>query len=330
MAALDFEKDSSQSASITDASQSGLDITGTLSIECWVKVESDPGAGVYYGIMWKGGINTANSDTATQYGLWYDNDGAYRLNFGVRGTGNWKDCTYNVQLTPGTWYHVAGVYNPSTSIKLYLDGTEVASNPNSIPASLVNTAQPFIVGAMYSGSAGNYFDGLIDEVRVWNDIRTQTELNNNKLVQLTPGSEANLVSLWECDEGSGTTVEDKKGNNDLTTNSGWGTGIVYILAYTLTAELGTFALTGVASSLQKGYNMIAALGTFTLTGVSSALSKGYQVIAETGSFIVSGIASLFPTTGWVWRNKPTFSWSNRTKPSDDWTDRTKPTPNWTT
>ena len=39
---LDLESSSSQYASITDASQTGLDITGDLTIELWAKFESLP------------------------------------------------------------------------------------------------------------------------------------------------------------------------------------------------------------------------------------------------------------------------------------------------
>ena len=39
------------------------------------------------------------------------------------------------------------------------------------------------------------FDGLIDEVRIWNDKRTSTEISNNYQTQLN-GNEAGLVAYW--------------------------------------------------------------------------------------------------------------------------------------
>lgn len=169
---------SASSQYMSRADDASLDITANLSISCWVKVAGNPGSGVYYGIVSKGGINTSSSDTVTQYCLWYDNDGAYRTNFLIRRAGGNFSCTYNSQLTPGTWYHLVGTFQESSAIRLYLNGSEVANNTSTPPAAIVNTAQPFVVGCQYSGSAGNYLNGSVDELGVWSKVLSTGEVTS--------------------------------------------------------------------------------------------------------------------------------------------------------
>ncbi len=67
-----------------------------------------------------------------------------------------------------------------------------------------------------NGSTTAAFDGLIDEVRIWNVARTQAQIRDNMCRQLT-GTETGLVGYWNMNEGTGNTV------NDLTPNANHGT-----------------------------------------------------------------------------------------------------------
>ena len=57
------------------------------------------------------------------------------------------------------------------------------------------------------------FAGLIDEVRLWNTVRTEGEIKANKN-ELLVGTETGLAGYWRFDEGSGTTVNDLSANNN--------------------------------------------------------------------------------------------------------------------
>jgi len=213
---LDLERGSSQYASIADASQTGLDVTGALTVEGWIKVESTPGAGVYYTIACKGGISVAISDTTLQYDLFYRNDGDIALQFFVRGSGVNAVANYTFTFTTGTWYHVAGTYEPSTAVRLVVNGSEVGTpDTSSVPASLVNTARPFGVGADQASSAANYFDGRVSLVRVWDVLRSPATISAN-MCNVYGTATANMQGEWSFDN----VYTDASGNGNTLTASG--------------------------------------------------------------------------------------------------------------
>lgn len=178
----DFELSFSNSLSITDAAQTGLDLTGAFTISFWVKPESVVSG--YHTMVSKGGISVAASDTTTQYLIWRDNDGAgsaERVQFLVRTAGANKEIGYTTGsaiLNAGTWYHIVAYYNPSTKMELFINNVSVASSTSSVPASLVNTARPFGLGADEAATAANFFDGVIDEVGIWNRVLTSDEITS--------------------------------------------------------------------------------------------------------------------------------------------------------
>ncbi|MBL7818414.1 MAG: VCBS repeat-containing protein [Saprospiraceae bacterium] len=76
--------------------------------------------------------------------------------------------------TDGNWHHIAMTWqrNTTNGFKSYLDGQLVAQT------NTFNTALPNLTG-LYLGSFGGaseFMNGTIDEVRVWNVVRTQTEI----------------------------------------------------------------------------------------------------------------------------------------------------------
>lgn len=112
----------------------------------------------------------------------------------------------NVMVT-GRWVHVAVTYDqPSQTMRLYRDGVEIATR-TSAPAP--DGGAEFI--GSHAGSA-SYFNGSIDEVKVWTRALTLAEIKANlyKDAALTsPG----LVRYYKFDQGSGTTLTNELGSN---------------------------------------------------------------------------------------------------------------------
>lgn len=209
---LDLEFDDSQYAYITDAAQTGLDITGDISVECWYRAES---IGVYRALVSK--ITT--DDAKRSYRFFVNASGLVGFEYYSDGTATPRTLGYStaaIVSSTGTWYHLAATADVSgADVIIYKNGSAVATTQNPTTAtSIYNGTCSFNVGA--SGDAGvdtaQYADGLIDEVRVWNDVRSAAEISANYQTQLT-GAEAGLVGYWRFNN---DYLDETSNNNDLT------------------------------------------------------------------------------------------------------------------
>lgn len=213
---LDLESGSSQSASITDGSQTGLDITGALSIECWVNFESLP-SGAIRAFVAK--YNATGDQQAYIFG--YREDGGpaglyVRLSSDGADSGA-KSGLWSWSPSLSTWYHVAMTFDPtqgtaSDRVITYIDGSSQGAGTTSWNNSIFNSSGAFRIGATDNGL---YHDGLIDEVRVFDDVRTGTEINNNKAAVIDSGT-ANLQGYWRLEN---DYTDETSNSNDLTANN---------------------------------------------------------------------------------------------------------------
>ena len=69
-------------------------------------------------------------------------------------------------LVAGSWKHLAAV-GDGTTLTLYVNGVQVATG-GSATATYGNNTEDFKIGEGVMDSSGGYFDGTVDEVRVYN------------------------------------------------------------------------------------------------------------------------------------------------------------------
>lgn len=103
------------------------------------------------------------------------------------------------------WHHVAATFD-GTTWKLYLDGNLEATRD---AAGLVPRADSIqhaaIATAMNSnGVPAGYFNGYLDEVRIWNGARSQSQLRASLNFEIA--SDTGLVARWAMTEGSGSLI----------------------------------------------------------------------------------------------------------------------------
>jgi hypothetical protein len=77
-------------------------------------------------------------------------------------------------LDHGVWHHVAGVYDGSM-LTLFLDGT-AAAMPQAVGAAMYATDNYTIGCDVNTGSPSEFFDGSIDEVRLYDHPLTPAEV----------------------------------------------------------------------------------------------------------------------------------------------------------
>jgi hypothetical protein len=114
-------------------------------------------------------------------------DTAAGTNHPVRGT---------TPILFNTWYHAAATYSASTGVwRLYLNGAAEASpaaiTPTSARTPQSNSQQPAAIGTGITSAQGNpppireyaagFFDGEVDEVRIWNIARAQADIQNDSV-----------------------------------------------------------------------------------------------------------------------------------------------------
>ena len=113
-------------------------------------------------------------------------------------------------ITENVWHHAAATYD-GTTLNLYLDGNLDATVAIGEPTRS-DTIEQAALGTMLTanGTAKGYFDGVLDEVRVWDHALTGTQIVTSMTEELTSGP--GLVARWGLNEGSGTTVGDSIAN----------------------------------------------------------------------------------------------------------------------
>ena len=134
-----------------------------------------------------------------------------------------SDWNTGVAVAVGTWVHNAVTYDGAT-LTWYLDATPVGS---SGPA--CNTADTVvIVGSPNTGMFPEYFDGLLDDVRIYDRVLAPAEITD----VYNAGASGGLVGHWKLDhDGTDLQAIDSSGNaNDGTllnmTGTEWTTGQV--------------------------------------------------------------------------------------------------------
>lgn len=211
---LDLESGSSQYAYITNANQTGIGVSGDFTIEAWVKPESYSSAGSV--IASKDTFPASGNDRSYLFYIMEGGADTGKLSCVYWASGNSNETNFrttNVATTLGTWTHIAVTVSVSTTTAtFYVNGVSVASSKiGGTATTLANNAVNFNIGRR-NGTSTLYFDGLIDDVRVWNDVRTAQEIQDNYLVGLV-GNEANLVGYWKFNN---NYLDETSNNNDLT------------------------------------------------------------------------------------------------------------------
>jgi hypothetical protein len=109
----------------------------------------------------------------------------YQLRLGLSSNGTAEEfLTKATTITAGTYFHVGVSWDASTSTATFAqDGVSLGTSTGAV-TSLNDNASVAGIGADFNTTARNFFDGLIDEVRLWNTERTVSQFSANKGSQI--------------------------------------------------------------------------------------------------------------------------------------------------
>ncbi|MGI2854485.1 Ig-like domain-containing protein [Shewanella algae] len=211
-------------------------------------------------------------------------------------SGDFSSLTQSNPITISTnvWYHFAFVFNNGLW-DFYLDGqatgigvADMGGN-NTVPDYQAANVNNLVAGLQNHGSVNN-FTGKIDDIRLWSTARTQTEIQNNRQLELA-GNETGLIGYWKLNETSGTVVNDSQTNGSILQGSNSGVTLGVTGAFSGNQSPTDISLSNNSVSQSGGSN--AVVGTLTTTDADVGDSFSYALIAGSGdtnnsSFNLSG------------------------------------------
>jgi hypothetical protein len=106
---------------------------------------------------------------------------------------------------------VTGTYNGS-EMSIYVDGVLENTCGAGVLVSQ-DGVSPITIGAYRPGSSSYQFDGLIDELNIWDTALNQDQIQSIMSSELS-GNEAGLVGYWNFNEGEGDMLYDLSGNGN--------------------------------------------------------------------------------------------------------------------
>lgn len=193
----------------TISGSSELSISGDCSISTWFNPSSVSGFNYIFSLTDERLVGTDRA-------------------FGLSGTqmvantyaSGWNDPFTHTAISTGSWYHVVVVFTSGQS-RIYLNGSDLGTK--SIATNTVSYTQTVIGGMLYSSS--NHFNGLIDEVAVFNSELSSSDVtsiyNSGTPDDLSSYSPVGWWRMGDNDSGTGTTITDQgSGSNDGTLTNG--------------------------------------------------------------------------------------------------------------
>jgi hypothetical protein len=153
-----------------------------ISIEAWVKRVDSTRCETVVG-----------KDFTAAYWLGFCSN---KIRFYAHGSGSSVDG--NASIPADVWTHVAVTYDGTTR-RYYVNGVlDLVSTTNSGP--LTTSTADLALGADLNGDSLYEFRGMLDEVRLWNRVRSQAEIQAEMYGETSSiGSRTGLVGYWRLD-----------------------------------------------------------------------------------------------------------------------------------
>lgn len=250
---IDLEAGSSQYLSATDSAS--LSVTGNMTVEMWVKPESQPGTNASFGLVAK---YVAEGNQRSYMIKYQDSAGTKRLQVITSADGSTVlNGTVDYTLSNGTWYHLAFVYTAASGqCEVFVDGTSVGTI-TGLSTSLLDGTAAFLIG---NDDSNQYFDGLIDDVRLWSTVRTQAQIQDNRYTEID--SATGLEGSWHLNN----ALTDASGNSNTLTNNGTASFVETTHPQVVTVPAGTLALSGPTVTIELSQSITVPVGTLTISG----------------------------------------------------------------
>jgi len=205
--------------------------------------------------------------------------------------------SYRASLATNTWYHIVATFDTTNGTVLYVDGNEVATSGNTSVTTKNDVATK--IGAT-GWTAQDYFNGIVDEVRIFNRALTSGEVYDLFSGQTTVSKSItegrNTITVTETDQAGNTgtasiNITLDTGAPQITILSPSDGAVVNTSPITVTYTVDGGSQKTVSKSLTEGTN------TVTITETDSVGKTGSASITVTLDTIAPVIAIVSPSDG---------------------------------
>lgn len=199
---------------ISGADADNYAITPTFTMEAWVKPSS---------------LSSTNTSCITAFSSWSLASLDRGIVFGLKSTGMYfhiwngsmgifRNYTIAATISTTEYSHVA-ITKSGSNLNFYLNGVLLSTQTNCNNYTSTSNLNATIGAERYNASSSKFFNGDIDEVRIWNYAKTMTELKDGMCKKITPLT-AGLLTYYRFDESTGATTSDQGsvGANGTLTN----------------------------------------------------------------------------------------------------------------
>jgi len=198
---------------VDDCVNTGYNLDGDKTVSLWAK--SDVTEDTFFVLF-----GAQSPTTADRYYFGYDDSGYFGI--GV-GSSAWNNNADSYKLD--TEWHNYIIVSEGTTHTIYIDNVYKGHKTG---ISLVTTDDYFIGGIDYLSYSSLFFQGSIDDVRIYNRALSEDEIEQLYLEGEATGlyDNSGLVGSWHFSEGAGTTAYDTSGSANhgtLTNGPTWTT-----------------------------------------------------------------------------------------------------------
>ena len=168
------------------------------TVECWLKADDATS-----GYLWHAGAGSSS---------W----GIQIINYDLFAYDSGSSLSIEDVVSADNWYHVALTWQKYSvqfvgdfcNSNLYLNGNLVDS---ALGSNWFDPETSFSLGSRNDDFS--FFDGKIDEFRIWDSQRTAEQIQNNMHQSVDPSS-TGLLLYYDFDEATGQEIIDRTGNNN--------------------------------------------------------------------------------------------------------------------